>query len=1241
MPPSTINSDKELAQTFQPLLLAHGICVGGTEIFLATHEVTYSGDDYLPRIEAHQIDAIQQLGPQGIESPAKITLRLLDGDLFLYQNYVNTVGLAGASWVLRHVLWEPGTSNFSNSVVKFYGVSNEAEEPDDSGLMTLEMSSKLDFQRVIFPPIKNQKRCPHFFPKTVAERQAAADDSFSRFFPCGYSPDAIGGNARGNYQSGVTPFPTCDRTYGHCIERMGDSGELVQIAQDESARHTATFGGIQNDPPDVISRAPKSAYERVQGSDSRELGSADSPIPLVYGTQWVRGIPTSQAADANITGQECVLSYGKIGNFLRCVVNGVEIPRSGSGRDSLDAGFWGPVNDGNRNGFVNAVSLWQNSPRLDPYGSIAAGVVVVPRQLAEAGEAMAADFLIQGRIVRVYSGPSTFTTISSENPVWILMDLMVLSGQLNYSDFKIANWITAASFCSTTITAPNLTKELGGPDTRNHARFKAGFTIRDNRSLADIVRGVRNAARLDVRMDDQGLIDVRVLQTLAGQQPSPVAGSNYNTAIRSLSASGSLVNGYAAYRFDESNILQKDNGELAISRSVEKVRDSENSYHARFQNEYRLWTEDSVQVYEEAAVATASKINATSSPVLGPVNYDQHLRTNSTLLARRFRGNPQDLPIGTWSFDIETTIKGSHLKVNDIVLLDVQKYNLDAGLLTGAGAPIDGCLCRVTKISPETNYRKAKFTLEWHNDDWYVDTFGQQDEPAFTKARRDRPKRPPHPWQGYETQPSSGDALYSDTEYFFGLAQRYEVAADETALARLKLVGKLPVNVASNKIGTPSVPIDGSADGGGGTIPGDQTVWIGLTALDADGHEGTLSELVQTDLPPGSNFAVDVPNVVIPADATGYVCYAGTDPRLLTFNHTSASTPTTVTVTDLNVQHYGPPDTAFEKLRVRAKIVEHSGVFGVQISSLTTTTITVVDAFWTTNEWAGRAVSILGYENNESLIPIIHLPVGSNTSDTLTFSGVDLVALGIEALDVIIMRGKPTAATANTYTDTKWANSLASLDSDLPININSIANVGGEAEIETVGPHGYTTGDKVRVTSVGSGLDGIWTITVTTIEKFTLNSSTYAAGTLGQVRRLAVGLNVDEEIGRIARIIAGPGRGTTRKILSNTATQITIEGEWGLDDPNDLLDSTIIIERAPWEVQVETSTFSNRERNQSTEIEVPIENLLRRILLVEAVGVDREGRESVAALSQEREIFVFGARGQLGAQAQVSLEYIA
>jgi len=1239
MPPSTINADKELALTYQPLLLAEGILVDGTEIFLATHAVTYSGNVHLPRIEEQQIDAIQQLGPQGIEAPAKISLRLKDGDLFLYQNYVNTVGFSGGSWVLRFVLWEPGTSNFSNSVVKFYGVSNEAEEPDDSGLMTLEMSSKLDFQRVIFPPVKNQKRCPHFFPKTAAERQAAADDSSSRFFPCGYSPDASGGEARGNYETGVTPFPTCDRTYGHCIARLGDSGALVQIQQDESARATGNFGGIQNDPPDVISRAPKSAYERVQGSDSRELGSADSPIPLVYGRQWVRGIPTSQAADANITGQECVLSYGQTGDFLRMVVNGVEIPRSGSGRDSLDAGFWGAVNDGKRRGSVNVVSLWTNSPRLDPYGSIATAVVVVPRQLAEAGEAMAADVLIQGRIVRVYTDPSTFSTIFSENPVWILMDMIVLSGQLNYSDFKIASWITAATFCATTITAPNLTKELGGPDTLTHARFKAAFTIRDTRSLADIVRGLRNAARLDVRMDDAGLIDIRVLQTLAGQQPSAVAGSNFDTAIRSKSASGSTVNGFAAYKFDESNILEKSNGELAISRSVEKIRDAENSYHARFQNEYRAYTEDSVQIYEDVAVATAGKINATTAPILGPVNYDQHLRTIRTLLARRFRGNPQDLPIGTWSFDIETTIKGSHLKVNDIVLLDVQKYNLDAGLLTGADESLDGCLCRVTKISPATNYRKAKFTLEWHSDDWYVDTFGQEDEPAFTKSRRDRPKRPPHPWQGYETQPSSGDALYDESEYFFGIAQRYEVSSDGTALARIKLVGELPVNFTSNKVGIPSVPIDGSVDGGGGSIPGDQTVWIGLTALDADGNEGSLSELVKTDLPAGVNFAVDIPDVVIPP-ATGYVCYTGTDPRLLTFNHTSASSPSTIKVTDLNVQHYGPPDTAFERLKVRAKIVEHAGVLGVQISSLAATTITVIDALWTTDEWAGRIISFLGFEDDENLIPILHFAIISNTSDTLTFSGVDLVALGIEALDVMTIRSQPTAATANTYTDSKWFNSLATMDSELPLDIISIADVGGEAEIETAAAHGYTTGDKLRVTGVVAGLKGVWTITVTTTQKFTLDGSTYAPGPLGQVRKLANGLTPGEEIGRLARIIAGPGRGTVRKIIANTETQITIDGDWGLTDPNDLLDSTIIIEQANWSTEAESSPISNRSRGITTELEIPIENLLRRILLVEPVGVNREGKESIAALSQEREIFVFGAR-RLGRQQIVygAIEY--
>jgi hypothetical protein len=40
-------------------------------------------------------------------------------------------------------------------------------------------------------------------PKLSAERQDGADNLDSRYYPCGYPPDAAGSSARCNYESGL------------------------------------------------------------------------------------------------------------------------------------------------------------------------------------------------------------------------------------------------------------------------------------------------------------------------------------------------------------------------------------------------------------------------------------------------------------------------------------------------------------------------------------------------------------------------------------------------------------------------------------------------------------------------------------------------------------------------------------------------------------------------------------------------------------------------------------------------------------------------------------------------------------------------------------------------------------------------------------------------------------------------------------------------------------------------------
>jgi len=123
------------------------------------------------------------------------------------------------------------------------------------------------------------------------------------------------------------------------------------------------------------------------------------------------------------------------------------------------------------------------------------------------------------------------------------------------------------------------------------------------------------------------------------------------------------------------------------------------------------------------------------------------------------------------------------------------------------------------------------------------------------------------------------------------------------------------------------------------------------------------------------------------------------------------------------------------------------------------------------------------------------------------------------------------------------------------------------------------------------------------------------------------GLNTDEEIGRIARIIAGQGRGQARKISDNTSTQITLESDW-TENPD--ADSIIIIEEPSWREVIEGTPIDNQRADTPTTVEVPMENLEDKVLLILPVGVDGGGAESFETISQVREIFIFGDPGEIG-----------
>lgn len=1138
MPVGSIHTAKEQALTYQPLLLATITFADGAVLRLATHGLRtadggfqYGGHDYLPRILNQDIAAVQALSEGGVDLAPQVTLALNDADQWLYTNYEQPRGFKGAKLALTFVFWNVGENDFSSdSVTKFLGVCS-APQIEETQLV-LTATSLMNMQQVTLPPVRIQKRCPWVFPKTKAQRVAGAVDADSWFYECGYSPDvsdtdAPGGTAaaRGNMNGGV-PFTDCNYSTEQCQARG-------MYRQDSLVRITGRFGGVQWDPPQSWRGRAFSSGKFEEGLNSPNEPKYNDPVPMVYGEGWVEPVIANIVGDPNSTRFEAILCYGPVDGVNRVIVNDVEVPFQG--RDPLFSWYW--VTQGNRSGAPNMLPGWTDAagqPTSDPYGSMATIAIVVYRQLVNSNQTPRVRVLLRGPKLRVYD---TDTTHSLQgwpgytNPAWQLMDLLVWGGW-DYADLDIASFRAAAAVCDATISY----KDQHG-NTNSHQRFASSLVLRQRRSAAEIIRAMRNNGRflLVPNSDAGGKLRLLVKQTLAAQQPAPVAGSNFNTAVPSKLASGSAANGYAAYRFSEANIVRRQ-GQSTLRVLQRANSESPNRISVTYQDAQNGHAQDSLTVVEaEALVRNSSQEVAGNFPLEGVTRFDQARRLIGTHFAETLRGNPRNFPAGdpggTLVFEWETTFRAVHLWVGALVLLDYPALDLANQLV------------RIQRIQPATNFETVKITASWHSDEWYLDSWGQEDPPRYSGQGLGGEARPPWPLLGQAGNRSltKPDPL-TGWERLFGLD--YLSVGDSF---RLKASVTLPTNQFTPEITAPFVPTQGTTAPTGGAIPGGASYWVWLVAHNAQGRVSRPSRPCQIQVPAGTNTnTVTVPGVQWQPGTVNYSVYIGTDPFRPLYQSTSVGTPASVTVTtaSANLASRPMPDPEFDAVEVRLKRVLRAGVRTVAPTAATATTITVAGAGWTTNEWAGYDVTLMGHDTGNTDDPRAwSWRVASNTADTLTLDtnfGPDantVLTFGPFAGYRLAIRTKPTAWTASTVTEPKW------------------------------------------------------------------------------------NLTVNEGQGKLLRAIAGAGRGQTYTIASNTATQVTIQGEWVVTP-----DATtrFVIEDAEWAVvhrsdslQVSAHPFTGQW------FDVDISGLERQDLLCMVAPVDGGGQVCPDQFNQVWDFYLF------------------
>ena len=1230
MPLTNIINAKEAGQTFQPLLLAEITFADGSVLRLSTHDlrqattgVQWNHNDYLPRILNSDSAATQALSSLGIDTIPYITLKLADADRTLWQSYEQRKGFKGASVVFRFVFFDVVNKTFSSdSVIKFVGICESPSNDDDS--LTVRCMSKMNMAKVYLPAIQIQRVCPWPFPDTTnltstqgqALRQAAADDSSSPCYRCGYSPDATGGNARGNYQSGSSPFNSCDQTYASCLARMGNAAlgsAHAAILKDNAGRATGRFGGISYITPGSWSGTPwGSSKESKWNPNWDNSGVFNQFMPIVYGTAMVYPPVLNVEGDANSTRGEVLVHLGPIvdsptfqtfnvgDHDIQCAqgINGAGFPvtdplrrynifSNGGRNGALLTDTATTINDPDPHGgmvtaefvvlaaecssnsapTVRAVIMGKKVPAFMPFNSISSGHINCSNNLlfgegtdvtiTGTGSALdgktfptrnnssnGVDLVgctgscgagyfggaISDPNQRLGSTPTGLANADNSNvnqqfingcganPVWVIMDLLIQAGW-SYGDFDMPTWIAAAAVCDRQIT---------DDDGNTHALFSTSLVLKDPKSVADLVRGVRLSCRATLmpslrNTTNQGLLGIMIEQTLADQQPIDIPESNWHTPVASMDHTGSPKSGYVAYRFsDDNGTILRRNKKSTLQINQQPTNNSFNSISFQFQDSQNSYVTDTITVRDSRDINNIGQEVSYSLPVLGINTYDAGQRCGAWFIGKNLQGNPRGDSKGTWDFRFETSFRAAHLMIGDLILVN----SVHDG--------ITDTLARVTSVTPTTDWETMTIEAAWHLDVWCMDTFGEKQFTTRSNVTQSL-VRPPLAWSPNQAAPvNSNDPL--GQALTFDLTQGYYTDSKGNMQPNLVINGQVPGQSLSSSVIPPLFDMTATATPGTGTIAGGRYYSIAICTQDAAGLWSKPSNIVNVAIPSGLNtYSIKVTGLNWQTYAgqtnTAYGVFLGPDNNHMTLQGSPITTfGSSVTVSSYSPAGMAMPDSQFDHFRAKVFKARHTGSTGAQVVAISGSIITV-GAAWTVNCFQNRVLSFIAAES-AGLLKVRNYPVISNTANTITVSG-NPQADGVQVGDVFVVRLGVTSATANTIQDLAW-------------------NGGG-----------YPMGSNV-------------------------------------------------EKGKTLRFLNGTNKGQTYTITGNTTDTVTIQGQFTTTP-----DSTSI-----WAI-TEPDFISTD--SPSMPITVPVDNDDGSTILVEVDTVDSTGQECANMLSPVRDIYIYAA----------------
>jgi hypothetical protein len=851
-----ISDLKEQAVTDTPLIVFDCVLSSGAVEHWCTHGVTAGGNAYAARVIQHSAFDIQTASDQGIDGSPQISILLANADSY-FSEIERSIGWKGAGLTVSVLFYDlPNNAALTDTTVVFQGICNPPDRSDES-TFRLTAINRMGLQRVFLPQVRIERQCPWQFPATADQMVEAIDGGvngkYSLYYRCGYSAGLPGGTGNLN---GTEPFTSCGYVRTDCQAR----GMFTR------------FGGLEFVPPAIAVRA----YGKGWSTSAVSVNQAvyNDYVPMIYGTVWQAPKVVFARNDGNLTRMEVILGIGQIQGVQTVLVNDVQIPIGVSGTNMTGTGWYNVETLGTRDGCFDPNFLDSSgAPAGDPYGSMAYLSVVVPNQLNNGASLPSVEVLVQGLLVPVYGTDGTYVSDQfSSNPAWILLDVLRRSGWTP-AEIDILSFAAAAAYCDEMIAAvdPN-----GNPITL--PRFQCNLLLENRRSAGDVVRGIRNCARMYLTYGPAGTLQAKVENTIALERPSQQTWSN---------STETLNGGWPSYEFGDgsngfSGILRKTNGAASVVLTSRSIADTPNDMSVEFQDSLNGYQQDSYQMVDSDDIALTGQITSSTLMALGLPQYDQ--------AARILKFNLDKSILGNTYVEFQTSVQVFGVSPGDIITVTYLKE----GFIRQS--------FRVLKISPATNYRTSTIAAQIHDDAWYADTNGQATSPSGQVIQDNSGVGLPNPLLG--------SVVDGNGNVQFGIVETAATNSDGTIETSVTVSFAPPGMVTSGGPGIPLVSLSPTI-GTGGTISGDQTLYYAVSAAGSAGQESALSFLVSAIIV-SDGSSVTLTGLSFATGTTAFHVYRGNSTAPLF--RVASDQPIAASFTDAGLvnQLIPPPDSNFD-----------------------------------------------------------------------------------------------------------------------------------------------------------------------------------------------------------------------------------------------------------------------------------------------------------------------------------------